>query len=273
MKDATTFPRRAVTTQAANWPLGAYFFLTYAISWSIGIPLAFAHQGIIPAILPAWTHYLIPFGPMLAALIVTGMSQGLPGLRDLVRRMFLWRACPKWWIIAFSPLLLGYLILVILNRASGSALGLSDLGAVSYLPPLGTGALLLWIFTFGLGEETGWRGFALPRLQKGRSALAATLILATFWAFWHLPQFFYVLDPAFAAGWVIGLFAGAVLLTWLYNSTKDSILMVAIWHGCFNFMTASTAETGFLPAILSLIVIFWAVFVIIRYKPKYLMSI
>jgi membrane protease YdiL (CAAX protease family) len=253
--------------------LRAYFLLAYAISWSIAIPLALSNQGIIPVILPAWTHYLVAFDPMLSALIVTGISQGLPGLKDLIRHMFMWRVCPKWWIVAFSPLLIGYVVILVLNRLAGSQIGLPNLGMVNYLPPLGIGALLLWILTFGLGEETGWRGYALPRLQKGRSALGATLILTFFWALWHLPQFFYLFDPSMAVGWLIGLFAGSVILTWLYNSTKNSILMVAIWHGCFNFITASKAEVGFLPAVVSMIVILWAVFVIIRYKPKYLMSI
>ena len=99
------------------------------------------------------------------------------------------------------------------------------------------------------------------------------MILAAFWALWHLPQFFYLFDPSMAFGWAIGLFAGAVVLTWLYNSSPDSILMVAIWHGCFNFVTASTADTGFLPAVVSIIVIVWAIVVIVRFKSKHLMSL
>jgi membrane protease YdiL (CAAX protease family) len=258
---------------ANTWHLSAYFILAYAISWSIGVPLALAKQGIIQAILPQWTHYLVAYGPMLSALVVTGLSRGTPGLKELGSRMVMWRVCPKWWLIAFSPLILGFGVILILNLLTGSETGLSDLGMVNFLPPLGMGALPLWFFTFGLGEEAGWRGYALPRLQKGRSALAATLILAVFWALWHLPQFFYLYDPSMAVGWVIGLFAGAVLLTWLYNSAKDSILIVAIWHACFNFVTASTADTGALPAVLSTIVIVWAVVVIILYKPKYLTSL
>jgi membrane protease YdiL (CAAX protease family) len=250
----------------------AYFILAYVLSWSIGLPLALAGQDIIPAILPTWTHYLVAFGPMLSALIVTGFTRGLPGLKELVRRMFMWKVCPKWWIVAFSPLILGFGIILVLNALAGSEIQLSTLGVVNYLQPLGIGALFLWFFTFGLGEETGWRGFALPRLQEKRSALAATMILAVFWALWHLPQFFYIFELSSAIGWTIGLFAGAVVLTWLYNSTS-SVLMVAIWHGCFNFMTASQAEIGFLPAALSGIVIIWAVVVIVRYKPKHLMSI
>lgn len=253
--------------------LVAYLILAYAISWSIAVPLALGNQGIIPAILPSWTHYLVAYGPMLSALIVTGIGQGKSGLKDLIRRMFMWRVCPKWWLVAFSPLIIGLAVIFLLNRLAGSQIDLSDLGMVNYLPPLGVGVLLLWILTFGLGEETGWRGYALPRLLNRRSALGATLILTIFWALWHLPQFFYQFEPSMAAGWLIGLFAGSVLLTWLYNSTQGSILMVAIWHGCFNFMTATTAATGTLPAVMSMIVILWALIVIIRYKPKHLMSI
>lgn len=250
-----------------------FFLVAYAISWSVGVPLALAHQGLIPPILPPWTHYLIAFGPMISATLMTLIRDGTSGIRDLGRRMILWRNCPKWWIVAFSPLILGYAAILILNRVAGSQITLASLGNVNYLPPLGLGALLLWFLTFGFGEETGWRGFALPRLQRGRSALAATAILATLWALWHLPQFFYLFEPALAPGWAIGLFAGAVLLTWLYNSAKNSVLMVAIWHGCFNFMTASTADIGLPQAVLSTIVMVWAVAVIVRVGPSGLMSL
>lgn len=250
-----------------------YFFLAYAISWSIGIPLALADRGIIPAILPSWSHYLVGYGPMLSALIVTGFSQGTSGLKHLGKRMIRW-VCPKWVILAFAPFILGFFAIKILNVLTGSGIRLSNLGALNYLPSLSAGvALLLWILTFGLGEETGWRGFALPRLQRGRSALGATMILAALWALWHLPQFFYLFDPFMVMGWLVGLFAGAVVLTWLYNSANESILIVAVWHGCFNFITASIAETGMLPAVMSTIVILWAVLVIVRTKPKHLMSL
>lgn len=249
----------------------AYFSLAYLISWLIGIPLALAHQGFIPAILPAWTHYLVAYGPLFAAVIVTAAFDGSSGLRDLGRRMIRW-ACPKWWIMAFAPLIAGVILLKILNWTTGSPITLAMLGQVNFLPPLGILALPLWFFTFGLGEETGWRGFALPRLQEGRSALSATLILALLWALWHLPQFFYLFEPSMAPGWLIGLFAGAVVLTWLYNSSH-SILIVSVWHACFNFMTASISETGLLPVLLSVFVVFWAITLLRRTNPSSLTSI
>jgi membrane protease YdiL (CAAX protease family) len=255
-----------------NRSLIAYFILAYLISWCVGVPLALAHQGIIPQILPAWAHYFVAYGPMLSALIVTGMSRGVPGLKDLGGRMVR-RASPKWWFVALSPLLAGYVVLLIQNLFRAERLVFSELGSVNFLGQLGYWALPLWTFTFGFGEETGWRGFALPELQRGRSAFSATMILAGVWALWHLPQFFYVFELSIAAvGWLISLFAGAIVLTWLYNSSGASILMVAIWHACFNFVSASTAETGILPLAVSALVIFAAITILKRTDPKILVS-
>ncbi len=245
----------------------AFFVLAYALSWSIGIPLALNNQGIIEPILPLWAHYFYAYGPMLSALIVTWISEGRPGLRDIVSRMVMWNVRPIWWIVALSPLVLGFATALILNLAGVSEISLSALGEVQFLPPLGIGALLLWILTFGIGEETGWRGYALPRLQDGRSALLATIILWIFWALWHLPTFFYLYNPAILIGWLFGNLAGAILFTWLFNSTGGSILIIAIWHGCFNFVSSTEAGDSLLAAVVSTIVMIWAVVIVLVFKP------
>jgi len=244
-----------------------YFVLAYGISWAIGIPLALERKGLIAPILPYWAHYFVAYGPLLSAIIVTWFSAGKSGLKELGNRLRLWKVRPIWWAVAFSPLILGALVILVFFFVTGQTISLSTLGEVNFLPPLGIGALALWFLTFGIGEETGWRGFALPRLQEKRSALSATLILATFWALWHLPQFFYLFDPSIAVGWAFGLFTGAILLTWLFNSANGSVLITAVWHASFNFITASTAGNGFLAAVVSTIVMVWAVFVVILFKP------
>lgn len=91
--------KNTATSPDNPWELRAFFVLAYVFSWSIGVPLALAQQGVIPAILPRWTHYLAAYGPLLAALMVTGVRQGPSGLKDLAKRMALWRSCPKWWVV------------------------------------------------------------------------------------------------------------------------------------------------------------------------------
>ncbi len=245
-----------------------YFFLAYSISWALGIPLALAKQGMIQPIFPKWFHYLVAYGPMLAALIMTFVTQGQSGLQELWKRIIKWRVGVVWWVVALSPLIMGFLVAIVINMLTNDCISISDLGTVRFLPPLGIGALFLWIFTFGLGEEIGWRGFVLPRLQKDYNAFFATTILTFFWALWHLPQFFYVFEASIAPGWLIGLFAGAIVFTWLFNNTEGSILIVAMFHGCFNYISASSAGNGLLAAIVSTMVIIWAVIVVLLYKPQ-----
>jgi membrane protease YdiL (CAAX protease family) len=86
------------------------------------------------------------------------------------------------------------------------------------------------------GEEIGWRGYVLPRLQAKYSALTATLILGVIWGFWHLPKYLtHFSVPSFA--WFMGhTMAAAVLYTWLYNNTKGSLLLVTLFHASSNTM-------------------------------------
>jgi uncharacterized protein len=88
-----------------------------------------------------------------------------------------------------------------------------------------------------LGEEIGWRGYALPRLQAGRSALSASLILGVIWAFYHLPLFFTgqaFRSPSILVPFVISTISLSVLLTWVYNSTGGSLLLVVLLHATAN---------------------------------------
>lgn len=116
----------------------------------------------------------------------------------------------------------------------------------------------------GLGEETGWRGFALARLQARHSPLTATLIVGLLWTFWHVPMFLVVqsfrgFDVPIACGWAFSLLCGAVVLSWLYNRSGGSILMVAIWHTGYNLTAGTAAATGLLAIVPTALVITGAV--------------
>lgn len=253
--------------------LAAYFILAFLFSWSIAVPLALAHQDLIAPLLPPWTHYLVGYGPALAALILALVDRDRTQLRDLVARATKWKVWPVWWLVALSPLVLALLVGLVANQLHGGEIQLADLGAVNFLPPIGLGALALWLFTFGFGEEVGWRGYALPRLQRGRSALLASLILAFLWALWHLPMFFYLYDPSIAVGWFFGILSGTIVFTWLFNSTGGSVLLVAVWHAGFDFVTSTSAGGGVLAMVVSIAVMVWAVVIIILYKPADLSSV
>ena len=259
-----------------NWikrnQLMTYFILAYAISWSFEIPLALLKQGMISLFIPMWLHYFVCLGPLTAALIMTFLTEGHSGLRHLLARMFKWRVDIRYYaFFIFIPAGL-FIFACLLNRLiTGSWPDLRLLGEVDYLPYLTPlGALSLWLLTFGLGEETGWRGYALPHLQKTRSATVATLILGMLWAGWHLPMFFNR-DTYMQMGIMgfpmlaLSLLFAAMIFTWLYNSTGGSIWIAIVFHAVFNWLTANEAGGQFAAAILSVAIILWALYIPRRY--------
>jgi membrane protease YdiL (CAAX protease family) len=241
-----------------------FIALAYGFSWAWLIPLAMT--GLVVATGVGWpTHLPALMGPLLAAFVMTARQQGPKGVRDLVRRLVLAKVAARWWLFALSPLLL--LIVVLLTEA---ALG-QDLpaahqfatfsGVPSRWGVLGVAGIMLLA---GLGEETGWRGYALPRLQQRHSPLVATVLVAALWVGWHAPMFLVVdtyrsFSPAILVGWVIALFCGAVVLSWLYNRSGGSILLVAIWHATYNLISGTEAATGLLAATSTTLVIALAV--------------
>jgi membrane protease YdiL (CAAX protease family) len=247
----------------------AYIVAAYGLSWLVEVPLALQYRGVVSWHVPFAIHYLASFGPLLAALLVTGISAGKPGLQALGKDITRWRIKWYWWLAALSPLAL-YLAALLVQSLLGLNLTCpSQLGEVDFLPSLGLLVLPLWIFTFGIGEESGWRGFALPRLQRNRSALLATVIVWVMWALWHLPLFFYSYPLSVLPGFAIGLLAGSIIFTWLYNSTGGSVLLTACWHGLFNVTTACIpCKSGFTAAFISTVVMIGAVVVVWIFKPK-----
>ncbi len=259
-----------------NWikrnSLISYFIIAYVVSWSFEIPLALSYRGMISAQVPMWLHYCVALGPFTAALIVTFLTEGNAGLRSLMARIFRWRLDIRFYIFAIFVPAGMFMLACILNRAFvGNWPRLTLLGEVDYLPYLTPlGALGIWLFTFGLGEETGWRGYALPHLQKTRSAASATLILGILWAGWHLPMFFYR-DTYIQMGIMgfpmlaLSLLFAAMIFTWLYNSTNGSLWIVIIFHAVFNWLTSNEAGGQFAAILLSVAVILWALYIPRRY--------
>jgi membrane protease YdiL (CAAX protease family) len=200
-----------VTTAVRRQPLVAFFVLAFALTW---------------AALP-WNSFMAG-GPLIAALVVTGIADGRRGLRELRNRVFRWRVGWQWYAAAILiPLALAFT-----SGAANIALGapgsvirhleLSSLAAVfatRLLLPVGA----------PLGEEPGWRGYALPRLLGDRSPLSATLILGVIVVAWHVPLIWVAgenLPPIF----LIATVAVTFFYTWLFLRSGGSVLLTILAH-------------------------------------------
>lgn len=252
----------------------AYFVLTFAISWAIEIPLALSAQGVIALQVPFALHYLASFGPLVAAAILALAVGGLPGVAKLLAGVLKWRVGRTFALYSVvAPIVLFAAVVLTSRILQGFWPDLGLLGQVDYLPYLGVlPALGLWLLTFGLGEEVGWRGFALPRLQATRSAFSASLVLGVFWACWHLPAIFYR-DTYIEMGLLVipmllvVATVGSIVYTWLYNGTQGSLLMVVLFHGLFDFFSVWQAGVIGAGVVMSIFMVFWAVRVYKLYGP------
>ena len=259
--------RRLVGPRLDVRALVVFFALAYALSWSWAIPLAAAHLIVLRG--EGWpTHYPALFGPAIAAVVVTAWTMGRPGIRDLLARVARWRVPLRWWLAAVSPAAFLGLALIAMAAAGKALPSVADFGQYSGTPAIGLVGVLLLIAFGALGEETGWRGYALPQLQRRFSPLTSSLILAVLWFGWHLPQFFVIAtyrnsSPVQYVGFFLGLTCGAVILTWLYNRSGGSILLVAVWHGLYNFVSGTQAATGLLAAVVTTLVMIQAVVLIV----------
>jgi uncharacterized protein len=225
----------------ARHPLTFYFIIAYAGSWLIWLPLALSEDGtgLLPfssPLLLATFGFAAFLGPFLSGFVMTGATEGRAGIGRLLRRFVLWRVGLGWYLFVLlgAPSILA-LAAVLLPGALGSIEGLAPLAPL----PL----LILFVFVFFLGgplaEEPGWRGFALPRLQRLYGPLVGSLILAPLWALWHLPLFFVPAweTPPTILNFILYLTAVTVMtivFTWVFNNTKGSLLIAILLHAAVD---------------------------------------
>jgi membrane protease YdiL (CAAX protease family) len=250
-------------TVVRKHPLLAYCILAYAITWLLVSPLVAAAWGIFAAPAPAW-HVLGAFGPVSAALIVTAIVGGKQGMRSFAARLAQWQVAPGWWLLAFSPLLLFAIAAAVLRIVNGNWPGF---GHIWHDPAL----VLSWLagVVYGFGEEPGWRGFALPRLQERHNALAATLLLTVIWVCWHVPFFAYrfAFSPTQFVGFAIGIAAGAIWLTCLYNGSGGSVLLAIVYHASLNAVYLPDVAAPGILAIMTTAIIAGAVGIVLAFGP------
>ena len=207
-------------------PLTSFFILAYALSWWAWIFFAF---GIFPTPIAS-------FGPFLAALAVLALNEGKSGIVGLFRRMIRWRVAPGWYAVALLLPAVLAAAATALNVLLGAQPPSSDelAGWPGILPGF---ALVLLIPGFGgAWEEPGWRGYAVPRLQRGRSALLASLILAALIAGWHLPL---MIAEQIHYSDIVLIVAAVIVFNWVFNNANGSVLIVMLMHAANNAVSGS----------------------------------
>jgi membrane protease YdiL (CAAX protease family) len=227
-----------------------FFVLTYLITWGIAA-LFFLLPGPFEAIfgklsMSSPIFVVAVAAPTIAATLITFVLGRWAGLRDLYARLLRWRFGLQW----YALVLVGVAVLAYLVSRVAGAPSQVDLST----PLLVLNFLLGQLILGPLGEELGWRGFALPRLLRRFSPLVASLILGLIWGVWHLPSFFVstlvqssLIIPVFLAGAV----CMAILATWLYLHTGGSVLVSVLFHLAVNASMAAfgTSFTWFMAAL------------------------
>lgn len=222
-----------------RYPLITFFLLAFAGTWLVISPWVFDtfgwieipdELGIILFILSTFT------GPFFAAFYVTGKLEGKEGKKNLWRRIFQMRLGLVWYVaVLFTFLLVWLTAYNLLYRGAPLAALIANpaLMVTAFLPNVLTGLLIP-----SLGEEPGWRGFALPRLQKDFGPVLGTLILGTLHGIWHLPALFTPLLGPFSwdsfLTFVLTAAAGTFIYTWVFNNTRGSVWIAILLHASSN---------------------------------------
>jgi membrane protease YdiL (CAAX protease family) len=218
-------------------PLVSFFVLAYAVSWLLWSPMVIFKLPVFNPATHAPSLYILPgiaIGVTGSAFLMTAVTQGKAGVHRLLQRLVWWRVGLPWYAVAILLIPLTE-ILVAAAIEGPNVLGALSPSALIFYP-----AAYAAHFFFGpLFEESGWRGFALPRMQHRYGPLLGTLLLGILWSAWH---FFLYIPVWFQSGSIVegllgtGMFvvtttALTFIFTWLFNNTQASLLLAILLHG------------------------------------------
>lgn len=221
-----------------RYPIISFVILSYLLGTAISFLVVgeYISSGLI---------ILAATSASFSAIVVTVIISGRRGLYNLFGQLLIWRTGIKWWLVALFFLVPTTLIgFYFTGLVIDSPLDPNKFMPLYSIIPI----MIVYIFIAGLGEEIGWRGFMLPRLQAKYNALISSIIISIIWGLWHFPLFLYSFPGAEQMvysqwsdqyGIVVALFffilfnqlPWSILYTWVYNNTKGSLLLICILHG------------------------------------------
>ncbi len=222
----------------AKYQVGRFLALTFFISWSFWLlQLLMAPQSELLRV--AGT-----FGPTLAALALTAGEKGRAGVRQLWQQLGHWRVGLGYYLFSFAGTAIVVSMALALYRVGGGSAPLSFNDPAQWYLVF---PIFFYVLLFSvLGEEVGWRGYALPHLQKCYGPTLASLVIGVVWVLWHLPLFWtpgnFHREIPFSLFLLQGI-ALSFLYTWLVNGTGGSLLLPHLFHA------ASNVTLGLLPVL------------------------
>lgn len=236
-------------------PLVSFFVLSYTVTWLLWAPMIVAGAPVFSETRHLPSIYALPgiaVGVTGTALFMTATTQGRAGVRRLLQRLTCWDVGVRWYPVALLLIPVGGLLI------TAAVAGPQVLQALTPAALAAYPAAFVGHFVFGpLFEETGWRGFALPRMQHRFGPLRGSLLLGLLWGGWH----FFLYLPGWLRDGAVAAVAGAasfvaftvsisVVFTWLSNNTRASLLLAMLLHGSINGTATYVlvlADRGVLP--------------------------
>jgi membrane protease YdiL (CAAX protease family) len=217
---------RNVRAFLKQYRLSGFFIIAFVLSW---------YPWFI-ALARGRTTGPNPLGPFVAGIVMSAVVSGWTGLREFFGRLIRWRVGIQWYAIVLVMPVLICLSAVAILLCFVHALQVSALSTAK-LRELPDRFIFTLLFV-GLGEEPGWRGFALLALQKRHNSFIASLVLAPIWSLWHLPLIGNEFPWPIVAPFIISVFGGTFMLTWVFNGTNGSVLMTRLLHATINTVGA-----------------------------------
>ena len=226
------WPRLSPTRSALFFTINAF-----AISWLCWLPLVASERGLnlIPLSVSPLLVLLGTFGPFFSAVTMVARRSGFRGLGQFLGQALRWRVGLQWYAYALlAPAAIRLAVIALHISKGGSISDLSDLSRWLAIPST---FLIVLLIGGPTGEEFGWRGFLLQRVQPLCGLLGAAILIGVVSALWHLPLF-WISGTAQShlpfALFVVRTVALSVISTWLYNGTKRSLLFVLLFHASLN---------------------------------------
>ncbi|MDD4898387.1 MAG: CPBP family glutamic-type intramembrane protease [Methanocellales archaeon] len=267
-------------------PALSYYLLVFAISWG-GILTLVGGPGNIPGTKEQAEKLFVPAllimfaGPFISGILMNFFVDGKEGLRGLLLQLLQWQVKARWYAVAVltGPLLVATVLftLSLFNKAFLPGIVTTNDKIASLIFGLGWG-----LIGGGLLEETGWTGFAVPKLRQRYSILSTGLIVGILWGIWHFMIAFWASNylvvvgswimfvAGFLAFYLLALPAYRVLLVWIFDRTGGNLPVIMLMHA---FLSASTlilqpSATGAIALVWNLVlgIVLWLVVAIVAAK-------